>query len=1124
MIVLEENKDKKDNDVVQDVARKVKDKTFKRIKNFIVTKISVFASLILAKFLPIILIAAIIFTCFEWLIEWFESIGTVEIIYSALGTLNSGNSEEHNFNSLVEIKGDEKNGYYLDFKSDVDSKIEEAINNLQNTNDTVITLEKELLKKMIKAELITQFPDLGGKVTSGTNQFQGAVKIRRISPNKSYGEIKNTSSGAETKQNVTYSGSDSVNQVSDGEKIYKIGIMAAYSTDAPGAKSPTPIKKETQLKEEELTVRVAKYIEQAFSIYGNIEVVQIGSTEENPNVSNEGRIQKARDENVDALIGIAFNSAGDGTKYENENGVGISYNKDGESDESKKLGDILKSSVSSSMNLNKTINDNIDETGTLGTKDDSFVSLTINGGYLSSIKDYAIISQDLGLQLYAKGVVNGILEYYNIENKGYGTMIDGNTTISSTIQSKVIDLKYVPLDEFEKDLTDNPEQALKEFSLDSNYKLVTATWSYSDGEIKVTKNSNALDYRTIMSKYSMPMEYILFWLIDSQSAAFANGLAELALNSEFVVMIEDNATTTKVVTTTQESYITNQQDENGDYSINVDTEPLRQTNQEEHITERISSKVELIYADSWFVKFDNQLLLSQKSNSTQHANGTVTQSETKSESTNVNSEEWSETETVEEKTVDEDGNEVTEEKEITKNYQKETTTQVTTETTTISNQYKAGDSQVTGNEQKFVTLFNVYNIKGMLTFDWLVDMLENNTKTANMVDITKYLVYKASGIDTGVMTFDFSIYDASKFNNTSTSDTSLDLLVEYLHALESCTTITDDGTKYIVEDDGAGNLTVGHGIDIVNGGYEEVFKEHGYTDVKLGDEIDKDFVDELEKEAIESAVESVKAETASLNLTDYQINALASRYYNMGSGGWKCEREGYTFVEAYNEYWNTTDDKFNLKDPNAVDYNHDLYTKYMKYVDTAKGQVMPGLTKRRQSEWKLFQTGYYDVIDKWHSDGTNGDIIKAADRVHQDEINWTYSVGADLYWGNIEMSMNNPNKVTCCATYVSCAIYKAGYFDESSMNSFNYNECTALYTFLTSAGWSEVNSYDELEPGDIVFMDYKNGGKQYDHVQIYAGNDTWYNAGDTSAIQKASPYNQGEWARNNFSVALRPAK
>ena len=186
------------------------------------------------------------------------------------------------------------------------------------------------------------------------------------------------------------------------------------------------------------------------------------------------------------------------------------------------------------------------------------------------------------------------------------------------------------------------------------------------------------------------------------------------------------------------------------------------------------------------------------------------------------------------------------------------------------------------------------------------------------------------------------------------------------------------------------------------------------------------------------------------------------------------------------------------------------------------GNVLQGLVNRRKSEWKLFQTGYYDRIDKWHNNNSNADIISIADEIHQDEIEWSYYVNTnDLYWNNIEMSINNPNKVTCCATYVSCVLYKAGLFSEEEMNSFNYNECTALYNFLSSNDWSEIVSYDELEAGDIVFMNYNDGGKDYDHVQIYAGNDTWYNAGDTSAIRRSSPYSQGSWAENNFFVAMR---
>ena len=45
--------------------------------------------------------------------------------------------------------------------------------------------------------------------------------------------------------------------------------------------------------------------------------------------------------------------------------------------------------------------------------------------------------------------------------------------------------------------------------------------------------------------------------------------------------------------------------------------------------------------------------------------------------------------------------------------------------------------------------------------DWLFNLLEKNSDTANMVDLTKYLMYKASGINYGVTEFKFEAYGVS---------------------------------------------------------------------------------------------------------------------------------------------------------------------------------------------------------------------------------------------------------------------------------------------------------------------------------------------------------------------------
>ena len=47
--------------------------------------------------------------------------------------------------------------------------------------------------------------------------------------------------------------------------------------------------------------------------------------------------------------------------------------------------------------------------------------------------------------------------------------------------------------------------------------------------------------------------------------------------------------------------------------------------------------------------------------------------------------------------------------------------------------------------------------------DWLFDLIKENERTVDMLDLTKYLLYKATGVDYGVTDFDFSIFDQENF-------------------------------------------------------------------------------------------------------------------------------------------------------------------------------------------------------------------------------------------------------------------------------------------------------------------------------------------------------------------------
>ena len=59
-----------------------------------------------------------------------------------------------------------------------------------------------------------------------------------------------------------------------------------------------------------------------------------------------------------------------------------------------------------------------------------------------------------------------------------------------------------------------------------------------------------------------------------------------------------------------------------------------------------------------------------------------------------------------------------------------------------------------------------------------------------------------------------------------------DQFIRWLHAWEGMSgSLSADGTKYIIGDDGYGNITVGYGVDIFNGGFAERFAAAGYPQV-----------------------------------------------------------------------------------------------------------------------------------------------------------------------------------------------------------------------------------------------------------------------------------------------------
>lgn len=136
-------------------------------------------------------------------------------------------------------------------------------------------------------------------------------------------------------------------------------------------------------------------------------------------------------------------------------------------------------------------------------------------------------------------------------------------------------------------------------------------------------------------------------------------------------------------------------------------------------------------------------------------------------------------------------------------------------------------------------------------------------------------------------------------------------------------------------------------------------------------------------------------------------------------------------------------------------------------------------------------------------------ILDGAEKVHTmyEQNGWFYySYLGQLRWNDINYSTYNPSKATCCATFVGSALYVGNVFTEAELNKYNYNSQLGISELCQAHGWTKITSYSALAAGDIVIMGDSRGGRSPAHVQIYAGNGTWYNAGSTNAIQRENPY------------------
>lgn len=141
-----------------------------------------------------------------------------------------------------------------------------------------------------------------------------------------------------------------------------------------------------------------------------------------------------------------------------------------------------------------------------------------------------------------------------------------------------------------------------------------------------------------------------------------------------------------------------------------------------------------------------------------------------------------------------------------------------------------------------------------------------------------------------------------------------------------------------------------------------------------------------------------------------------------------------------------------------------------------------------------------------------GTIIEVAAKMHKymEKNNYFWTVDSTYLKDTFEESKKT--KGVCCASYVSYVLTEAGYIKASEMS----HGADSLAEILKNKGFKEVKK-SELKAGDILWF-------PGNHVEIYAGNNQSYNAGDTDIIRGSAPSNSSIDYYDGNVIGLRPPR
>lgn len=652
--------------------------------------------------------------------------------------------------------------------------------------------------------------------------------------------------------------------------------------------------------------------------------------------------------------------------------------------------------------------------------------------------------------------------------------------------------------------------------------------AYKDGETTYTMTAQTVDYQSMVSGYQMPVDYLWQWIVTGRDKDFGLDIAELIFGSEIEITVHDNVTKvtdvdtydytrktkyhthdivvdgswTDTVTTTTSTGSTgssgtgttggtttststtsgsiHEEDKAGRKEEKLDKYIIIHTT----ITTTDTLNVSVTKADVWIVEYTQEFEYQQQNMPTVTNGPTAMQQNRDYPPSPDNSD-----------NSDPAGIGAAFEQQVRAKYSDKDT--VNTSMTCITDYYYGFDGTVTNQntteskkytalpkelkpkddphaeEDNFVTILKEREHHDTLTNvmsapDWLFDLIKENEKTVDMLDITKYLLYKASGKDYGVTEFDFSVFDPANFKTVSGINGRLSVTTtnltreEFIAAVQGYSAAINKGAGTQVFRDNAGviyDVCVKNNINPVLCA-AQAWKEQNWDDpstspfnywgiaVYNGQNYGNSY------SSMEDAVEGYCRQINSQLNGDLKpiYQARAAEFATVNN---KFKGDMSTMYDIFSAYA-YIGDGHTLKE--EADYA-------AAYVDSLI-----------QCATQIFGEGALVAS----SGGASG-IIATCQEVMQEFLNRNarYSL-TNLIWGDIERCWTD-SECICCASYVSLVLYRSGALTPEQINAYNYHYTGdgGLPDMLEAAGWQQVPT-SQAQPGDVV-IDYSV------HAMIYAG-------------------------------------